>query len=80
MSRESLVFIVGLIVLFTPVLGIPSVWKSYILTAAGIALLLLGYFLRRASYYRRIDRGNGERATDSFVETTQKLFEDSDSV
>ena len=72
MSRESIVLLLGVIVLFTPSLGIPDSWKKYILLGAGLLLILLGFLLRRSSYLRRIDRGNGERGSDSFVESDPK--------
>lgn len=68
MSKESLVILLGLIVFFTPSLGIPEEYKSYILSVSGIVLMIIGYLLRRAAYLRSIDRGNGEIGTDSFVE------------
>ena len=69
MSRESLILLLGLIVFFTPALGIPEEWKGYILSGSGIVLLIVGYLLRRAAYIRRIDKGNGKRENDSFVES-----------
>lgn len=69
MSRESFVLVMGLVVFFTPWLGIPETWKLYILSACGLLLLMVGYLLRRAAYLRKIDIGNGERGTDSFVES-----------
>ena len=70
MSKESLVILVGLLVFFTPSLGIPEDWKQYILLGSGVFLMLLGYVLRRAAYFRSIDRGDGEWAADSFVESS----------
>ena len=69
MSRESIVLLSGLIVLFVPNLGIPSSWKEHILVVTGLILLLVGYLLRRAAYYRRLDKGNGELGNDSFRES-----------
>jgi LPXTG-motif cell wall-anchored protein len=62
--------LLGLVVLFLPSTGIPSQWKTYVLVAAGVFLVLLGYSLRRSMYLRTIDRGNGERSNDAFVEQT----------
>lgn len=69
MSRESLVLLLGLIVFFVPFAGIPSDWKTYIFAAIGVLLMLLGFLLRRSAYLRKTDRGNGERGTDSFIES-----------
>ncbi|MAZ30446.1 hypothetical protein CL655_04185 [bacterium] len=68
MSRESLIMLLGLVIVFLPSLGVPSQWKEYGLLGAGIALILVGYSLRRSMYLRTIDRGNGERGTDAFLE------------
>ena len=72
MSRESVIIVLGIVVFFTQYLGIPDNWKSYIFTGSGILLMLLGYFLRRAAYLRSIEKSNGERVTDSFMESTVK--------
>ncbi|MDC1205455.1 hypothetical protein N8083_01245 [Candidatus Pacebacteria bacterium] len=72
MSRESLILLLGIIIFFTPSLGIPEAWKVYIFSGAGILLIVIGYMLRRAAYLRSIDLSNGGRATDSFVESANK--------
>jgi len=59
-----------------PFLGIPEVWRQYAVFGIGVLLILIGYALRRGVYLDRIDHGNGERGTDSFVETTETLFDD----
>lgn len=69
MSRESIVFILGFIVFLTTFLGIPSGWKEYIFIGCGVLLMILGYSLRRTAFLRSIDMGNGERRSDSFVES-----------
>jgi len=68
MSRESLVMLLGLVVLFMPSLGIPSDWKTYSLVVIGGLLCVLGYSLRRSMYLRTLERANGERGNDAFVE------------
>lgn len=75
MSRETLVFVFGITVFFLPHLGIPSDWKLFLLSGIGGGLIFLGYSLRRKAFLHRIDRGNGERETDSFVEATEPLFD-----
>ncbi|MES2749668.1 MAG: hypothetical protein V4668_02920 [Patescibacteria group bacterium] len=74
MSKGTLTFLVGILLVVLPYLGIPSAWKQYAYVGIGVVLILLGYALRRAQYFREIDRGNGERVSDTFVETTQNLF------
>lgn len=74
MSKETLVFVVGLLLIIVPFLGVPELWRISLTVFLGFLLVLTGYGLRRALYLHHIDTGNGERATDSFVETTEKLF------
>lgn len=76
MSRESIVFIIGLLLLVVPSLGIPDSWKFYFCIAVGVVLVIVGYSLRRASYIRSIENEDGERSTDSFKE--QKMVSPSD--
>jgi hypothetical protein len=72
MSRESIVFTVGLLVLIVPHLGLPEVWKTYFFFVAGALLVMAGYSLRRAAYVRSIEKEHGVRSTDSFVEHAPK--------
>ena len=74
MSKETLVFLIGIVLTLLPFLGLPEDWKQYAIALFGACLILIGYMLRRAVYFTRIDHGNGERGDDSFVETTKQLF------
>jgi hypothetical protein len=76
MSKETLVFISGILLTIVPFLGVPELWRQYGVLGIGILLILIGYALRRRVYLDRIDIGDGQRGTDSFVETTEKLFEE----
>ncbi len=76
MSKETIVFISGVLLIIVPFLGIPLQWREYVIAALGVLLIFIGYALRRGMYLRHIEREGGERATDSFVETTNKLFDD----
>ncbi len=76
MSKETFVFMGGIVLTIVPFLGIPATWKVAATVTLGIIFILVGYRLRRAKYLSAIDRGNGERGTDSFVETTEPLFPD----
>lgn len=69
MSRESLVFLLGVVVFLLPIIGVPPLWKEYALSVVGAFLIVIGFSLRRSAYQRKIDRGNGEKRTDSFVES-----------
>ncbi|MEY3784093.1 MAG: hypothetical protein RLZZ230_415 [Candidatus Parcubacteria bacterium] len=79
MSKETLVFIFGILLTLVPFLGVPELWRQYAVMGLGIALILIGYALRRGVYLDRIDIGNGERGIDSFVETTERLFNERES-
>lgn len=78
MSKETFVFIIGMFLTVLPFLGVPEVWKQYAVVGVGVILIIIGYILRRALYLSRIDKGNGERGIDSFVETTPQLFEENE--
>jgi uncharacterized membrane protein len=75
-SKETIVFISGILLIIVPFLGIPLAWRAYAIAALGVLLVFVGYAQRRAVYLKQIERDSGERATDSFVETTDKLFDD----
>lgn len=74
MSKETLVFLFGLALLIIPFLGVPEEWRQYLVAVLGALLVFIGYALRRAAFLRRIERQDGERVSDSFVETTEALF------
>lgn len=75
MSRESLVVLLGVLIFFLPVIGVPAEWKDYILWGVGALIALIGLSLRHSAYRRRIDRGNGEFGTDAFVESQPSLLD-----
>lgn len=79
MSKETTVFLLGILLIVLPFLGLPELWKQYAVSAIGALLVIIGYLLRLALYLKRIDRGNGERGTDAFVETADSLLEDNSS-
>lgn len=68
MSRETLIFVIGFLLIVIPFLGIPIVWKEYVLAGLGVLVFILGYQLRRSAYARSIERESGERVGDAFVE------------
>lgn len=68
MSRESLVFITGVLLFLIPNLGIPEDWKYAAYILMSVVLMIVGYSLRHSAFIRRIEREGGERHADSFVE------------
>ena len=76
MTKGTFVFLLGIVLVMMPYLGIPSTWKQYIYMGLGVILILVGYAIRRSRFLSDIDRGNGERGGETFVETTESLFRD----
>ncbi len=76
MTKETLVFVLGICLTVLPFLGVPELWKQYMVAGTGVILIIVGYALRRHLFLLKIDRGNGERGNDSFVETTKQLFDE----
>jgi hypothetical protein len=76
-SKETIVFISGILLIVVPFLGVPSAWRTYTIVVLGVLLVFVGYAQRRSVYLKQIEREGGERVGDSFVETTDKLFDDS---
>lgn len=68
MSKESMVFVLGSIVFFTPFLGIPDEYMEWVQSGAGFLLVVIGYRLRRDAFFASIKNEMGERRTESFVE------------
>lgn len=69
MTKESLVFFLGVIIFVVPHIGVPENWKVYTYAISGILLMVVGYSLRQKAYIRSIEKENGERDTDSFMES-----------
>jgi hypothetical protein len=69
MSRESLVFVFGLLTFLIPFLGLPRDFKEIGLLVIGGSLMLLGVMLRRSAYLRSIEKSSGERQADEFTES-----------
>ncbi len=74
MRKGSYVFLIGILLVVVPYLGIPMLWKQYFTVGAGVALILFGYAIRRAQYYADISSENGEFVSETFVEATPELF------
>lgn len=69
MSKESLVFTLGIVVFFTPFLGLPGNYKEWIFMGSGVLLIITGYRLRRRAFLKSIEYKSGERRADAFVES-----------
>lgn len=73
MTQETLIFILGVALLIAPFLGIPADLKVYIYVSIAVLLMIIGYRLRYARFLRSIETTDGERQTDSFVESDPAL-------
>ncbi len=69
MSKETLVFISGILIFFVPFAGIPSEYKKWLLIAVGALLMSIGYSLRRSAFLQSLEHESGERRTEVFVES-----------
>jgi cytochrome c biogenesis protein CcdA len=69
MSRESVVFVIGIILFLFPFLGVPQDVKDIITIIGGALLIVLGIILRRAAFLRSIENVKGEREGEMFTES-----------
>ncbi|MEK7612531.1 MAG: hypothetical protein AAB449_00055 [Patescibacteria group bacterium] len=53
MSKETAVIVLGVWVIIVPQLGIPSPWRTALLILSGLALIVIGLYLRAESHSRR---------------------------
>ncbi len=47
MSKEGTLITIGVVVVLSPFLGLPHSWLAWILPLCGLAVLLVGYFIRK---------------------------------
>ena len=47
MSRAAIVISIGVLVVVLPILGIPSFWKTVLLSIAGLGLVFIGALMKR---------------------------------
>jgi hypothetical protein len=75
MRKATLIGVLSLLLIVLPFLGVPETWKTYGTSGIGVILLFLGYMLVRDRIHAESDLGNGERGNESYIETTESLFE-----
>jgi hypothetical protein len=75
MTKGTLVFLLGLVTIVLPALGIPMLWKQIIFGCMGILLVGVGYSLRRSQYLATLQYDGDIRTAETFVETTEPLFD-----
>lgn len=47
MSRAAIVISIGVLVVILPIIGIPSFWKTVLLSIAGLELIFIGALMKR---------------------------------
>jgi hypothetical protein len=69
MSRNKIIFIIGIVVLIMPFLGFPSAWKTifYIIAGAILVIIAIHGHIRRRSRAPLME--SREVVTEVFVET-----------
>lgn len=75
MTKGTVIFLLGLLIMLVPSFGIPALWKQLLSVAIGIILIAIGYSLRRSQYLATLEHDGVVRSADTFVETTESLFE-----
>lgn len=58
MSKDTLLFFVGIVLVFTPFLGVPAAWKTVLFVAAGALTAIIALLHR---YEARIEEGRSGR-------------------
>ena len=69
MSKETITFILGALILLTQFLGLPREYKDWFFIIVGIVLMYIGYTLRRRAFLKSIEHSIGERRGDAFAES-----------
>ncbi len=75
MTKGTAIFLLGLLVIILPALGVPMAWKQIAFALMGIIMLGIGYSLRRAQYLATLEHDGVVRTAETFVETTEPLFD-----
>jgi uncharacterized membrane protein len=75
MTKGTLVFLLGLVTIVLPSLGIPMLWKQIIFAVMGIVFVGIGYSIRRSQYLATLEHDGAVRTAETFVETTEPLFD-----
>jgi hypothetical protein len=76
MSKETSLIVLGLVVATAPYLGVPNSWRTILIVLCGLAIALVGFFLRAEALKRE-----GKRSSHHpFVENMPDDFEDEWSI
>ncbi|MBP9717540.1 MAG: hypothetical protein KBD44_02370 [Candidatus Pacebacteria bacterium] len=75
MKKGTLIFLLGLVTIILPSLGIPMLWKQILFAVMGIVFVGIGYSIRRSQYLSTLENDGIVRTAETFVETTEPLFD-----
>ncbi len=75
MTKGTLVFLLGLVTIVLPSLGIPMIWKQVLFAVMGLVFVGIGYSIRRSQYLSTLENDGTVRTAETFVETTEPLFD-----
>jgi predicted Na+-dependent transporter len=75
MTKGTAIFLLGLLVIILPAFGMPFLWKQVALALIGVLMIGIGYSLRRTQYLATLEHDGVVRTAETFVETTEPLFD-----
>lgn len=70
MRKEKTLLIIGLWVMFLPLLGFPSLWRAVLYVITGISLIYLAYLFYLEAKARLIK--NSDNQTKTYVDNIEK--------
>lgn len=71
MSKNSFIFLLGILIATLPATGFPSAWKTVFYVIMGIAVSIVALLLRKeANSLRKALKGREHTITDSFVQNS----------
>lgn len=56
MSRAAIVIGIGVLVIILPIIGIPSFWKTVLLSIAGLGLIFIGSLMKREHHEEPVEQ------------------------
>jgi len=70
MSKETTILALGVWIMAVPYLGVPSSWKELIFVLSGLAIIIVGFYLRAEALARASGQSmNKASAHRTFVES-----------
>ena len=88
MKKDLSIIILGLVVVITPFLGIPTSWKNVVFVVVGLTISVFAYLLQKDMSnggYARVEKRtdifveNGVRKSDGFAKTENEEPQDNNT-